>query len=559
MTPATAPTVSELAALIASWMVLSACTTGLLVVVSHAVQRVVRGAVPHRLVWGVALGTAALLTATQPGRRPESPRPVVQSLPAAATAVSGVGAAPSVAARLFTFVSAAPVAIASGVVGTAEGAARAAAAAVRTAPVPVSWLVVLGWPVGSLLLLAIGGWSYRRQRRALARTPEATMAGRRVHLTMDTGPAVFGVRHPRILVPAWLLDRPVHEQQLVVRHEQAHIDARDPLLLLGACVLTALMPWNPGAWYLLSRLRLAIEGDCDARVLRHGTTPRQYGALLIDLSSAATPLPPLTVAPSFSHRATHLERRLRRMTDRPTTHRLPRRPAGAALATLALATACGTELPTSAALEGMDVATATKTLNAVAPSAARQYFIDGRAATEVEALALPANRLATIEVMKAAKGVQAIRLTTRAATSATPTAAGTGTSAVAMAAVLTDSAANANAKVVTMRITQIDSTARALRIADTAAKLSFAAARAMQGADTSRALVIAEGMAFVPAGKTPDVLVFVDGVKSDEGALKRLLPSQIERIEVIKGAAAEKRYGPEGAKGVIQITTKPPR
>jgi len=36
----------------------------------------------------------------------------------------------------------------------------------------------------------------------------------------------------------------------------------------------------------------------------------------------------------------------------------------------------------------------------------------------------------------------------------------------------------------------------------------------------------------------------------------KMSPDRIQSIEVIKGAAAEKLYGPEGAKGVIRITTK---
>jgi len=62
-------------------------------------------------------------------------------------------------------------------------------------------------------------------------------------------------------------------------------------------------------------------------------------------------------------------------------------------------------------------------------------------------------------------------------------------------------------------------------------------------------------MAFVPAGKSSEVLIFVDGVKATESAMK-MPPDRIQSIEVIKGAAAEKLYGPEGAKGVIRITTK---
>jgi TonB-dependent SusC/RagA subfamily outer membrane receptor len=227
------------------------------------------------------------------------------------------------------------------------------------------------------------------------------------------------------------------------------------------------------------------------------------------------------------------------MTDRPATHTTARRLASLSLGTLAIVAACGAELPTSAELEGMDVAAATARITAVAPAASKQYFIDGRAASESEARAIAANRIASITVMKQDKGVQAIRLTTK-----------TGASAVAA-----DAAMQAGSPVVTMEINQIDSTATALRIADTAAKLSFTATRVAQAADTSRPLAVGDRMSFVPTGKSSDVLIFVDGVKATESAMK-MPPDRIQSIEVIKGAAAEKLYGPAGAKGVIHITTK---
>jgi TonB-dependent SusC/RagA subfamily outer membrane receptor len=52
-----------------------------------------------------------------------------------------------------------------------------------------------------------------------------------------------------------------------------------------------------------------------------------------------------------------------------------------------------------------------------------------------------------------------------------------------------------------------------------------------------------------------DPLVFVDGIEV-EGVPDDLAPESIERIEVIKGAAAVRIYGETARDGVIQITTK---
>ena len=50
-----------------------------------------------------------------------------------------------------------------------------------------------------------------------------------------------------------------------------------------------------------------------------------------------------------------------------------------------------------------------------------------------------------------------------------------------------------------------------------------------------------------------DVLVVVDGIPRDDN---NVLPSEIESVSVLKGAAAVALYGSRAAKGVIQITTK---
>ena len=51
-----------------------------------------------------------------------------------------------------------------------------------------------------------------------------------------------------------------------------------------------------------------------------------------------------------------------------------------------------------------------------------------------------------------------------------------------------------------------------------------------------------------------DPIVIIDGIKSSQDDLKKLDPSNIESIEVIKGEKAIKEYGAEG--GVIKVKTK---
>jgi TonB family protein len=51
-------------------------------------------------------------------------------------------------------------------------------------------------------------------------------------------------------------------------------------------------------------------------------------------------------------------------------------------------------------------------------------------------------------------------------------------------------------------------------------------------------------------------LIYVDGVRVDQSVLDRFTPDGIERVEVIKGEAAEAAYGPEASAGVVLITLK---
>jgi TonB-dependent SusC/RagA subfamily outer membrane receptor len=57
------------------------------------------------------------------------------------------------------------------------------------------------------------------------------------------------------------------------------------------------------------------------------------------------------------------------------------------------------------------------------------------------------------------------------------------------------------------------------------------------------------------AGSKP--LVIIDGVISESGDWRNMVDAtDIEKIEVIKGKAAEAVYGPRGSNGVIRITLK---
>jgi bla regulator protein blaR1 len=231
-------------------------------------------------------------------------------------------------------------------------------------------LVIL-WLLASALLLlrlVLG-------MRALAQRGRDWMAqlvdGVPVLIAPDTGPAVVGVRRPGIVIPDWTLTLDPKLRALVLSHELEHVRARDTALRLLGALLPALLPWNPALWWQASRLALALEVDCDARVLRDGARRDRYGLLLVAIAQRQS----LTMlAPALSEPTSQLERRIIVM-QRP----LPRRPMLFALTlaaggTTALALACSVptpNAPASADTKGTPVEAAAQLSRAPAVSPTR--------------------------------------------------------------------------------------------------------------------------------------------------------------------------------------------
>lgn len=200
------------------------------------------------------------------------------------------------------------------------------------------------WISGSLGVAFMLFVAHRRQRHILRRSPRGVMAGVEVHISESIGPAVLGLGRGEVVVPRWLQARSTVEQRLVLAHELAHRDAGDARWLWLATATLVVMPWNPLFWWGLRRFRLATELDCDRRVLAGGVATRDYGALLIDLTSAAAHARGGLLA--FSPRPSQLEARVRAMTTTqfgPRGRQVARLTAGLAVLT-AFGIACSSEL-----------------------------------------------------------------------------------------------------------------------------------------------------------------------------------------------------------------------
>ena len=173
----------------------------------------------------------------------------------------------------------------------------------------------VAWVVASVLLLfaiLLGQRSLTIARRSAA---PRSVNGHDVLLTEDLGPAVAGFGRPVVFLPRWVLALDPQAQQLLLAHEFEHAKRGDTRLLLAAAVAAAIMPWNPVVWWITRRMRLAVEQDCDARVLRTHPDVRRYADLLLTAASRPGVYAHLLAAHFGEHRS-DLDRRIQAMTDK---------------------------------------------------------------------------------------------------------------------------------------------------------------------------------------------------------------------------------------------------
>lgn len=171
------------------------------------------------------------------------------------------------------------------------------------------------WMIASVILLLAIAYGQRRLASERRRSSLVRLNGHDVLLTDGLGPAVAGIGDPVVFMPRWVLALDEASQRLLLEHELEHARRRDTALLLGGAVTAAMLPWNPVVWWMVRRLRLAVERDCDARVLAAHPNVRRYADLL--LTAASRPgIPARLLAAHFGEHHSDLEERIQAMTDR---------------------------------------------------------------------------------------------------------------------------------------------------------------------------------------------------------------------------------------------------
>ena len=478
------------------WIVYVLIVGGLFACAAAATDDILRrAAMPARWVWVAALLATTIFSVMSVRRAAPTYNPSI----AATMRVSALRVSASRGGLLET--------IAHVRTWIGEVAGRIVGAAHYGLAGTVQLSLVVAWIAASAALLVLLFLVHRGMDRERRHWPLAQLFDVSVRITPSEGPAVVGITRPEIVVPRWLLARTADEQRLVVVHEREHIVARDHLLLFGGLVIAAFFPWHPAVWWVVSRLRLAIELDCDARVLHRGVQARPYGSLLIDIAGQCAGH--RVGALALADRPSHLERRLLAMKHTKPRFTLVRSGTLGALAALSILVACEAKLPTSAEVEKMDVAGAEKAVmqaKVLDEAGAKNvvYKVDGVVVSADKAHALSAKRIATVHVIK-----------------------GTLMNTKDSGSVYT-----------TVNVTTGDSQENAVPMSMTSDKMKLSTEH---GTLTGK--------------KAFTGLLYVDGTLQPSSSLATLSPSDIASVEIIKGAAAGNGDSTAG-NGIIRITTK---
>ncbi|MXX67917.1 MAG: TonB family protein [Gemmatimonadales bacterium] len=415
---------------------------------------------------------------------------------------------------------------------------------------------VLGWGWLAMAAAMIGylGRVYGRLRSEMRTWRPGRVAGSPVMFSDERGPAVVGIRRSVVVMPKWIPELDDRLLRLVFLHEREHQRAGDHRIFAAAVTALVLMPWNPVAWWQVSRLRLAIEFDCDRRVLGRGESRRDYADALITVGSRVSGS--LLAAAAFAERKPAVERRLRRMTEPPANMRLLRTLGASGLAMVAVLFVLGCPGPESG-MNAPEAPTATVT----PPSEAVEWTPPLRPAEDP----LTRGDQPSFIAFDRAPVLQNAAEVSNALVQAYPSNlkdAGIGGRVEIWLYVDTSGMVRNTALKTSSGNSDLDAAA-----ADVVATMRFEPA---MNRDQPTDVWIAQWITFRMASDadTPPArgssltgeyapLVIVDGVIQSEGtSMADLRALDIDHVEVIKGPKAVELYGERATNGVIEITTK---
>jgi TonB family protein len=267
-----------------------------------------------------------------------------------------------------------------------------------SSPVGAGFDPILGtvWAVLTLAAAAVLVRAHLRLRSDRSSWTHSEVDGRDVLVSDDLGPGVVGWIRSVIVMPRWALRMPRQERELMLRHEGEHCNAGDTRVAGLALLLLTLLPWNIPLWWQVRRLRLAIEIDCDHRVLQRSADVKRYARLLVEIGARGTASRLSALA--FARPIPSIERRILAMTS-PRHPRYLRTLGLTLLGALLVVASCQVEAPTTTAVGPPDVQ-AEQAVVSVQPTEAEPEVVeDTPPAVQEEP---PADQAADVDAVEAA-------------------------------------------------------------------------------------------------------------------------------------------------------------
>lgn len=137
-------------------------------------------------------------------------------------------------------------------------------------------------------------------------------------------PAMWGFRHPVIVLPPSALEWGPERRQVVLAHELAHIARGDGLASLIGWLTSALYWFHPLAWMAARRLRAEAERAADDLALAQGIAPVDYAAHLLEVARGSRVMRLLGATAIGMARPRTLEGRLLAVLDDTRNRLVPR-------------------------------------------------------------------------------------------------------------------------------------------------------------------------------------------------------------------------------------------
>jgi len=216
---------------------------------------------------------------------------------------------------------------------------------------PINWEAGYGVGVIVVIVMWFGGWIYslalaRSGRLASELSPTSKWRTRLIPNLQV--PASLGWPCRSILLPASAENWEPTMLNVVLRHEESHLQRRDHVWINLAQLLCALQWFNPLAWLLASRLRLECERVADDSVLSNGVKPSAYAEVILAFQGCGARSLPIDALQPLYRKST-LAQRLESILSPTTEHNAMNRNKSLAIAT---AVVCGITLVSALALSG---------------------------------------------------------------------------------------------------------------------------------------------------------------------------------------------------------------